>query len=92
MSRVAELYKDPNDKDFFWIDWSQRLEEGETITESSWTADSGIQIDGTLLDGNIGYVWLIGGTNRNVYTVTNRITTSDGRILDQSLKIRVREN
>lgn len=42
-------------------------------------------------DGTVTTVWLMGGTSGQVYTVTNRITTNQGRTDDRSLTILVEE-
>lgn len=73
------------------VDWSAWLVEDETITASSWTVPDGIEEDSTSNDTTTATIWLSGGTAGTTYTVTNHITTSDGRQDDRSLKIRVTE-
>lgn len=72
--------------------------QGATIATSSTTVASGLTKDSeatgaTTIRGvsygadTVATVWLSGGTAGTDYTVTNRITTSDGRTLDKSITI-----
>ena len=80
--------KDPDAILDFSVDWSTWLNEGETITASAWTVPTGLTLDSSTFDDTGATAWLSGGTHRRTYTVTNRITTSDGRTDDRSLTIR----
>jgi hypothetical protein len=83
--------KDPNDRlDWAW-DWSDWLPEGDAVTASTWTAESGITVDDDSFDADTTIVWLVGGTAGESYTVTNHIVTADGREKDRSLTIRVKQ-
>jgi hypothetical protein len=84
--------KDPDEVLDYQIDWAtDRLDEGETITTTLWQVESGdVVIDSDEeLDG-VTTVWLSGGTVDTSSIVLNRITTSAGRIYDQSCRLRVR--
>lgn len=76
--------------------------QGATISTSAWTPPSGITEDSENKDavdiGGVSFaantvatVVMSGGTAGTTYTLLNRITTSDGRTQDQSLKIQVEE-
>lgn len=83
--------KDPDARlDWVW-DWNEWLDEGEVIENSVFLASVGISIDNTSNTTRTATVWLSGGTAGQVYQVTNRITTSSGRIDDRSITIRVAE-
>jgi hypothetical protein len=83
--------KDP-DATLDWIfDWNDWLSEAETISDSEFILDPGISIDpvkGFTNTMKTTTVWLTGGTEGQVYRVTNRITTSEGRIDDRSFTLR----
>lgn len=70
------------------IDWSDWLQETETITASTWASDS---VDLTLsLPANSGTkttIWIDGGVDGNGYTVSNTITTSEDRIDTRTITI-----
>lgn len=86
--------KDPDDVDAFGVDWSSRL-TAETIASSSWTIDPA---DGAtpLTNETVSFttttttIWLSGGVADEVYTLTNRISTTAGRTLDQSVRLKVK--
>ena len=80
--------KDPNavlDYSFNWATWL----DDDTISASTWTADTGIIIDSSSTTTTVATVWLSGGTAGTTYTVTNRIVTAASRTEDRSLTINV---
>lgn len=91
--------KDPDAKLDYGIDWSDWLADGETISSSAWTVPSGLAEATGLpegvpvkgISGSRAFIWLQGGTAGTTYTVTNRITTSAGRIDDRSLFVAVKQ-
>lgn len=83
---VASYIKDPQAKLEYYVDWSDWLEEGETIVNSEWFVDSGINKESSITDGSVTAVWLSGGVNHKKYSVTNRITTAE-RIDERSIQI-----
>lgn len=87
--------KDPNDVLDYSLDWHLRLVEGDAISASLWFTDSasspGLEMDSDSFDGNSATVWLSGGLAGTTYIVTNRVTTTDGRVMDQSVKLKVKQ-
>ncbi len=83
--------KDPNSVLDFSLDWSVWLQDSETITTSVWLPDEGITTATPSVVGERTVVWLSGGEVGQTYRVTNRITTSAGRIDDRTLLVRIRE-
>jgi len=82
--------KDPNAVLDYEIDWGTNyLEVGETISTSTWIADSGITVDSNTKTSTTATVWLSGGTAGTAYNVTNRIVTSASRTDDRTIKISV---
>ncbi len=86
-----KFIKDPDAVLDFGVDWSKWLETDETITSSEWLLPMGITSIDDSTDGKKTVVWLSGGTSGQMYTLTNRITTSAGRIDDRSINILVKE-
>lgn len=84
--------KDPNEVVDYELDWARyRLEEGETITDSDFTVVAGtVVIDSKDEVAGVTKVWLSGGTVGESCQILNRITTSAGRIYDQTAKLRIR--
>lgn len=82
--------KDPNavlDYSFNWATWLV----SDTISTSTWTADTGITINSTTNTTTLATVWLSGGAAGTTYIVTNRIVTNGGRTEDRSLTINVEQ-
>ena len=81
--------KDPSAVLDYAFDWTGWLAAGETITDHTITADTGITADSsTESDGKVT-VWLSGGTAGINYKVACLITTTAGRTDERTLWIRV---
>ena len=84
-----QYLKDPSAVLDWAFDWTEWLATGETITDHTITADTGITVDSsTELDGKVT-VWLSGGTAGINYKVACLITTSAGRIEERTIRIKV---
>jgi len=83
--------KDPDEVLDYQIDWSDRL-TSETILTSAWTisgSDSVLSEDSNSIAGESTVIWLSAGTLGVRYTLTNRITTSGGRTMDQTVRLKI---
>ena len=69
-------------------DW---LATGETITDHTITADTGITVDSDSESDGVVTVWLSGGTAGINYKVACLITTSAGRTDERTIWIKVVE-
>lgn len=88
MAVFKDHKKDP-DATLDWIfDWNDWLGEFETITLATFLVDPGITVTEDTSTMKTATVWLAGGTEGQVYRVTCRVTTSDGRIDDRSFTLR----
>lgn len=74
--------------DYGW-DWTDWLEEGDTIVTSEWEADSGLTVDSDEFTTTLTTVFISGGSNHKTYSITNTITTDGGRTTSRSIKIDV---
>lgn len=86
--------KDPDERLDYFINWEARL-DGDTIDDSDWSLDASadpddLVIDEVTVDGDKTYVWFTGGTVGQTYEVLNRITTVGGRIMDQTMKLKIK--
>lgn len=88
----SPFLKDPGDRVDYLIDYADWL-DGDAITGTpAWTLPAGITqyaASNTTTDATI---WLSGGTHGQDYTVTNIITTTGGRIKQQSFTVQVRND
>lgn len=90
--QTFRVTKDANAALDYTLDWSQWLTGGDTLASSTWITAIGLTVDSDRLDAdNTTTVWLSGGTAGRSYTVTNRITTDDGRTDDRSIVVYVTE-
>ena len=87
---IERRYKDPDEVVNFGIDWADYL-GSDTITGSNWTVPAGIaQVSASFTDTQ-ATVKLSGGTVGSIYRISNRISTSAGETVDQSIDIEVIE-
>jgi hypothetical protein len=87
MSTFAVL-KDPDAVLDYSINWEPWLADGDTIATSEWIVtgpDSTLEVDSSGKSTTVTTVWLSGGTLGQVYTVTNRVVTTEGRTDDRSI-------
>jgi len=82
--------KDPEAVLDYEIDWSLWL-SGDTITESSWTVESGLTKGSDFYTDTTTTVWLSGGTVMTTYLAVNHIVTAAGREDDRTIKIVCRD-
>lgn len=81
--------KVPADVLDYSFDWATHLQAGETITVSSWTVPTGLATGAATISGAVTTQWISGGSIYRTYTVVNRITTSQGRVLERSFVLPV---
>lgn len=85
--------KDPNatlDYGFVWSDWLTAA-GSDTISTSTWTADTGLTVNSSSTSGGTAIAWVTGGTVGVNYQLTNRIVTAGGRTDERTMIIQVRQ-
>ncbi len=88
-----ERSKDPNEVVDYDITWADQMTDlDDTIATSTWTVPAGITKDTSSNTTTRTKVWLSGGTTGETYTLLNRITTTGGRTLDQSVKLKMKDH
>ena len=86
--------KDPADNLDYSLDLAEFLASStpaDTITAVVWTVPAGLTAGVQYHAAGVATTWLSGGTAGTDYTVTARITTAAGRVLERSASIYVRE-
>lgn len=86
---ITDWIKDPDAVLPWFFDWTEWLDDGETITDSEMTVSAGLVKDSDSHSATSATVWLSGGTAGTSYSVANRITTSMGKIDERTIVIRV---
>lgn len=93
---VAVFIKDPQAIIDYSIDWSDWLAAGDSLMTGSpadgsqWIVPSDLTNEQDSNDSDSTTIWLSGGINGQNYTVTNRVTSTAGRMEDRSIQIMVR--
>lgn len=100
---MSNYIHDPQSVLDYAVDWaaltngtgaSDWLATGETITASTWTVPSGITqtTPAPSFTDTVATIWLTGGTLDLSYSVTNHITTNQGRQQDRTITLIVRNH
>ncbi len=88
---MNKFLKDPAATLDYGFDWSEWLDDGETITASSWVIPAGLTKDSDGHTDVLAVAWLSGGVAGADYVIVNRVTTSAGRTDERSMVIMVTE-
>jgi hypothetical protein len=91
---VSYYLKDPESRVTYSIDWLPYL-GGTTIAQSLWTVapaeSGGIAADDEQQEGSRTAATLSGGIVGRVYSVSNRVTLSDGSVDERAIWLRVEQ-
>jgi len=74
--------------DYGW-DWNDWL-DGDSISTSTWSisgADSSLTEASSSVAAGIATIWMSGGTDGVIYTVTNKVVTAGGRTDERSFMV-----
>lgn len=86
------MIKDPEAKLDYVFDWSDFLEESETITSQTTEVTAGdVTVGAGAIQGEVVRVWIEGGTLDSIAEITNHVITSAGRENDLVLNLQIRE-
>jgi hypothetical protein len=90
MSAMTAKNKGPYDSLDYTLEWSDWLGE-DAIASVTWLAPDGITSSDPSNTATSATIWLSGGTEGKDYDVTCRVTTTAGRVVDRTLRIRVEQ-
>lgn len=85
--------KDPNDILDYQVDWSRRLDPGDTIATAAFslTTAAGLTISSSSKTDTTATVWLTGGTASSTGVIQCRVVTTAGRQMDHSFNLAIAE-
>jgi hypothetical protein len=83
--------KDPSEVKDYGRDWTDHLDDSDTIAESTWVVETGLTAGDEELIGAVAKIWLSGGTAGEDYAVTNHVTTTGGREFERTFTVAVRD-
>lgn len=70
-----------------FTDW---MATGDTIVSADVPVSTGLTVDAVVEDGATVRLWLEGGEPGVSYLLRLKITTADGRVLNECVKVRVK--
>lgn len=82
-------FKDPDELLDYEIDWSARL-GSDTISAVAWTVPSGIVKEDESATTGVAVIWVSGGTDGTNYNIGCRVTTTGGRVFDETVLLPVK--
>lgn len=87
--------KDPDEVLDYQINWTKRVQSSRTpddvIVGSTWIVPTGITKQSDSFTDTTTTIWLTGGDDGESYEFVNRIVTTEGRTMDESVTIKVKE-
>jgi hypothetical protein len=88
---MMDIYiKTPTANLDYSISWEDWLQDGETISASTWSVPTGITKGSDSFGDSAATIWVTDGTDGEDYDLINYIVTSAGRKDDRTIKIKVR--
>jgi hypothetical protein len=83
--------KDPNEILDYELDWSRRLDDGDTIAsaEFSLVAPAGLTIASQSFTETTAKVWLTSGTLGETAAILCRVETTGARVMDWSMSLEI---
>lgn len=93
MAILGTFPKQPLERLDYDIDFSEWLSAGDTVVSATVIAATGIEAETPLIDTTqkIVKVWITGGTSGVTYKVQVTAVTTEGRIKEGEIRIKVRE-
>lgn len=90
MANLSWPSKDPDEVLDYQLDWGDRL-DGDTIVSSDWTiTGTGLTVMLESIAATRTTIWLSGGVLTTEYSLLNRITTTAGRTMDQTVRLKIK--
>jgi len=88
MALEWEEPKDPDEVLDYQLNWATRLVPGDEILTSTWILPEGIVRDSDEQSISDTTIWLSSGVLGATYDILNRVTTSGGRTMDQTVRLK----
>ena len=88
---MRRICKDSHAVKSYQINWGAVLATGDTLVASTWTPESGINVDSQSFNDDTATVVVSGGTPDGEFSITNHITAASGREEDETLVFLISE-
>jgi hypothetical protein len=86
---LASFVHGPNDALDYYVDWNPWL-AGDTIVDSAWVVTGVATIYDLAILGNLTQIWVKEATLDTLIDLTNHILTAEGREMEATLRLKVR--
>lgn len=92
MTALSWPPKDPDELLDYEIDWTKRMPASDSIAASTWVAPTGLSkvVESVIESNKVAVIWLAGGAVGETYPVLNTVTTQEGRIMQQTVRLKVK--
>ena len=81
--------KDPQETLDYRLNWRARIVPGDRIISSVWSVPAGITEGVSTFTDYTTTLWLSGGTVGSTYDFTNTVTTFGGRVMEQTVRVKL---
>jgi hypothetical protein len=90
--KLGSFIKQPRERESYTINYAQDLTQGDNLQGATSSVEpAGLQIDQLdVFDPRVRF-WVVGGEVGISYKVTITTTTSDGRILEDEVMIKIKD-
>lgn len=89
---MKKFTKQPNDVLDYDIDLTEWIATGDTVTNTTVTAETGLTVTVSNGTTTTPKIWCSSGTDGTVYKVTVTVTTDHGRTKEVDFKVSVRND
>lgn len=93
--KLGKFVHTPDEKKRYTFDYSEWLDEGETITATDSEVDNltipPLEVESLTHDNTLATWYVSGGKHLDVYTVIIKVTTSAGQIKQDAITIKVKD-
>jgi len=86
---MEQFLKDPDAVLDYAMDWSDWLDDAETINSHTVTVDEGLTKDSDSESDGIVTIWLSGGTANTTYNIAVKIVTSASRTDERTFRVNI---
>lgn len=92
MSLLGIFDKQPDERESYSITYEDDLTDGDNVESAVITSSpAGLTISAPAIADPRVRFWISGGVDKTSYKVTVKTTTADGRVLEDEVKIKVKD-
>lgn len=85
------IFKSPDDRLDYDVDFSRWLSDGDSILSVDVTATDGVNVETFVSNGSVVKIWLSGGNDGATSHINTTIETIEGRRKEHCFRLRLRD-